>query len=108
MTRLVGYTRAVTSDMDLSADVTALTRAGAERVFTDDTTADPRKRPGLSECLALLAPGDVLLVRSASHLSHAVTHFHATITGLGERGVGFRSLTEPALCTGEPVDPAPR
>ena len=106
MTRLVGYTRAVTSDTDMSADVTALTDAGAQRVFTDDTTSDPRKRPGLTECLASVRAGDVLLAPSASHLSHAVTHFTTTITGLTVRGVGFRSLTEPALCTGEPVDPA--
>ncbi|WP_019180122.1 recombinase family protein [Microbacterium yannicii] len=106
MTRLVGYTRAIATDTNLAADVTALTDAGAERVFTDDAAADPRKRPGLAECLAVLGAGDVLLVPSASHLSHAVTHFTATITSLAERGVGFRSLSEPALCTGNPVDPA--
>jgi DNA invertase Pin-like site-specific DNA recombinase len=106
MTRLVGYTRAVAPDTGLVAEVTVLTDAGVERVFTDDVAADPRKRPGLAVCLAYLRPGDVLLVQSASHLSHAVTHFTATITGLRERGVGFRSLSEPALCTGDRVDPA--
>lgn len=107
MTRLIGYTRAVTSGADLAADVIALSDAGAERVFTDDVAADPRKRPGLAECLASLAPGDTVLVRSAPHLSHALTHFVTTVSGLTERGVGFRSLTEPALCTGgERVDPA--
>lgn len=105
MTRIVGYTRAVSSDQDVAADVTVLTDSGADPVFTDDADADPRQRPGLAECLDALRPGDVVVVVSASHLSHAVTHFVTTVNGLGERGVGFRSLSEPALCTGERVDP---
>lgn len=105
MTRIVGYTRAVSSDQDVAADVAALTDAGADQVFTDDADADLRHRPGLAECLAALRPGDVLVVLSASHLSHAVTHFVTSVSGLGERCVGFRSLSEPALCTGVRVDP---
>jgi DNA invertase Pin-like site-specific DNA recombinase len=105
VTRVVGYTRSVSSDQDVAADVAALTDSGAEQVFTDDADADPRRRPGLSECLDALRLGDVLVVLSASHLSHAVTHFVTTVAGLRERGVGFRSLSEPALSTGERVDP---
>lgn len=105
MTRVAGYTRAVASDQDVAADVAALTDAGAEQAFTDDADAEPRQRPGLAECLAALHPGDVLVVLSASHLSHSVAHFVTTVSALAERGVGFRSLSEPALCTGERVDP---
>lgn len=105
MTRVVGYTRAVASDQDVAAEVTTLTDTGAAQVFTDDADADPRQRPGLAECLAALRPGDMLLVPSASHLSHSVTHFVTTVAGLRERGVGFRSLSEPALSTGERLDP---
>jgi len=108
VTRLVGYTRQLAPDLDPAADAAALTTAGAVRVFVDDRTVDPRKRPALTECLAFLQPGDVLVVRSAAHLSHAVTHFATTVTTLATRGVGFRSLTEPAFCTGadHAVDPA--
>lgn len=105
MTRVVGYARAVAPDQDVAADVAGLTDAGAEQVFTDGADADPRQRPGLAECLAALRPGDVLVVLSASHLSHAVTHFVTTVSGLSECGVGFRSLSEQALCTGGRVDP---
>ncbi|WP_169748659.1 recombinase family protein [Microbacterium trichothecenolyticum] len=107
MTRLVGYTRALTADAGIDADVEALTRAGAVRVFTDSAGTDPRHRYGLSQCLEALGPGDVLVTLSASHLSHAVTHFATTVSALTARGVGFRSLAEPALCTGadQRVDP---
>ncbi|MDQ7876581.1 recombinase family protein [Microbacterium sp. QXD-8] len=108
MTRLVGYTRQLAVELDPAAGVAALTTAGVVRVFVDDGLADPRERPGLTECLAFLQAGDVLVVPSAAHLSHAVTHFVTTITALDTQGVGFRSLTEPALCTGadQAVDPA--
>lgn len=108
MTRLVGYTRALAPDADTRSDVDALTRAGAVRVFADEAATDPRKRAGLTECLAFAEPGDALIVVSASHLSHAVTHFITTVSALTARGVGFRSLAEPALCTGSEhvVDPA--
>jgi DNA invertase Pin-like site-specific DNA recombinase len=104
--RVVGYTRAVASDQDAAGDVAALTGAGAAQVFTDEADVNSRERPGLAACLASLRPGDVLVVLSASHLSHAMTHCVTTVSGLNERGVGFRSLSEPALCTGARVDPA--
>ncbi|WP_100813238.1 MULTISPECIES: recombinase family protein [Microbacterium] len=88
-------------------DTDELTRAGAEQIFTDDGPAESRTRPGLEECLHSLDPGDTLVVTSAAHLSSAVPHFVATVAGLRRRGVGFRSLSEPALCAGvgASVDP---
>lgn len=99
MTRLVGYTRQLAPDLDPAPDVAALTAVGVVRVFVDDQTADPRKRPALTACLGFLEAGDVLVAPSAAHLSHAVTHFISTVSALTARGVEFRSLTEPALCT---------
>lgn len=108
MSRLVGYTRELATGAGTDADVAGLTRAGADRVFTDDASRDPRARAGLADCLVFLRKGDVLVVPSASHLSHAVTHFVTTVSGLTARGIGFRSLAEPALCTGAErrADPA--
>lgn len=108
MSRVVGYTRELLRDAGTQSDVDALTAAGATKVFTDDADTDPRKRPGLADCLASLEPGDVLVAPSSSHLSHAVTHFVTTVSTLSVCGVGFRSLAEPALCTGEETatDPA--
>ncbi|WP_374976630.1 recombinase family protein [Microbacterium trichothecenolyticum] len=100
MTRLIGYTRELTPDTGTAADVAVLTAVGAVRVFTDVASADARKRPGLAACLTFLEPGDVLVVSSAAQLSHAVTHFVSTLAALTDRAVEFRSLSEPALCTG--------
>lgn len=105
MTRILGYTRPLTADADIASEVAALTAAGAERVFIEAADTDPRRRPELTACLALLETGDVLVAPSASHLSHAVTHFVTTVSGLSARGVTFRSLSEDALSTG--TDPVP-
>ena len=90
MTRLVGYTRQLAPDLDPAPDVAALAAVGVVQVFVDDQTTDPRKRPALTGCLAFLEAGDVLVVRSAAHLSHAVTHFVSTVAALTARGVEFR------------------
>lgn len=99
MTRLVGYTRPLDRAADTAQDVAELTRSGIEQIWVEDVSADVRARPGLAQCLEFLDPGDVLVVVSASHLSDAVTHFVTTVSGLAARGIRFRSLMEPALCT---------
>jgi len=108
VTRLVGYTRELLPGLGTTADAEELVAAGAVLVFIDDGAADPRARPGLVECLRDLERGDVLVVTSAARLSHTVPHFLAIVADLGGRGVGFRSLAEPALCAGlgERVDPS--
>ena len=106
MTRLVGYSRELVSQADASGDVEELTRAGVGEVFVDVASVDPRKRPALAECVGSLGTGDVLVVTGSDRLSHGLSHFVATVTALGARGVVFRSLTESALCTdaGPPAD----
>lgn len=107
MTRVVGYTRELTPGAGTEVDAAQLTLAGAVQVYTDDAIAG-RKPPGLRECLDNLAAGDTLLVTSAAMLAPTVSMFLATMNGVFERHACFRSLSEPALCTGgtSSVDPA--
>ncbi|WP_431797021.1 recombinase family protein [Microbacterium kunmingense] len=106
MTRLVGYTRAVTPGAGTAADAAQLTLAGAGRVFTDDGSAGATKRPGLRECLEFVEAGDTVVVTSAAMLAPTAAQFLTAVSGLVGRGVGFRSLSEPALSTGTDMDPA--
>ena len=53
-----------------------------------------RVRPGLAEALATCGAGDVLVVWRLDRLGRSLGHLIETVTGLGARGVGFRSLTE--------------
>ncbi|WES66025.1 recombinase family protein [Microbacter sp. GSS18] len=103
MTRIVGYTRTLVTDTDPAGDSDALRSAGAEVIFADAGTGDPRRRPELVRCLASLSAGDVLVVTSAPRLSHAIGHFLSTCAGLTARGVAVQCVAQPALSTGVKV-----
>lgn len=100
MTRVVGYSRELFVGAGVTADVEELEAAGAEHLFVDLAGVDVRKRPELAECLRVLGAGDLLVVTSSARLSHSLTHFVLTTTALASRGVGFRSIAEPALTSG--------
>jgi len=108
VTQLVGYTGELFPGAGVASDVEQLTRAGAVRVYTDQSPGGGRARPALQECLDDIEAGDILLVATAATLSATVPQFLTTVNYLINRGVAFRSLSEPALCAGLgiPADPA--
>jgi DNA invertase Pin-like site-specific DNA recombinase len=56
-------------------------------------TARP-DRPTLEQALDQLRPGDTLVVWKLDRLGRSLRHLVDTVTGLADRGVGFRSLQE--------------
>lgn len=91
---LIGYARVSTAEQKLNPQVDALKSAGCETVFEDVISGAKADRPGLNEALAFLRNGDTLVVWKLDRLGRSMKHLVETVTGLGERGVGFRSLTE--------------
>lgn len=98
MTRIVGFSRP--GDDEAAAEEAALRAAGADQVFVE---RDTQGGVVLTSCLQSLSSGDVLVVTRASRLTSTQYQFVRTVAALGARGVGFRSLAEPALTTGTPV-----
>jgi DNA invertase Pin-like site-specific DNA recombinase len=92
---IVGYTRVSTQDQNLHSQIDALTAAGAEHIYSDKITGKNAARPGLSECMKFLRRGDTLLVYSTDRLGRSMTDVVRIVAELGERGVEFKSLTEP-------------
>jgi DNA invertase Pin-like site-specific DNA recombinase len=90
----IGYARVSTTEQDPSLQFDALQAVGCERVFTDHASGTVAERPELSRALDYLRPGDVLIVWRLDRLGRSVKHLIDTIRELGQRGVGFRSLTE--------------
>jgi DNA invertase Pin-like site-specific DNA recombinase len=91
---LIGYARISTTEQKLEPQVDALKAAGCETVFEDVISGAKAERPGLNNALAFLRKGDTLLVWKLDRLGRSMKHLVETVTDLGDRGVGFKSLTE--------------
>jgi DNA invertase Pin-like site-specific DNA recombinase len=90
-----GYARVSTSDQNPALQLDALKAAGCERIFTDEgVSGGAMKRPALDKALATLKTGDVLVVWKLDRLGRSLSHLIQITKQLGERGIGFRSLSE--------------
>lgn len=95
---LVGYMR-VSSDSDRQSTALqrdALLAAGVDerQLFEDKASGARDDRPGLAKALEYVQAGDCLVVWKLDRLGRSLSHLLTIITGLREKGVGFRSLTE--------------
>src|SRR5512132_2573796 len=91
---LIRYARISTSDQTLDLQKDALEKAGCERIFTDTASGAKQERVGLDEALSYVRKGDTLVVWRLDRLGRSLPHLIETITGLENRGIGFKSLTE--------------
>ena len=94
MGHLLGYARVSTTDQHSQLQVDALTAAGCYRVLTETASGACADRPILEQLLDQLRPGDTLVVWKLDRLGRSLRHLVDTVTGLADRGIGFRSLQE--------------
>ncbi|HEY3689678.1 MAG TPA: recombinase family protein [Pseudonocardiaceae bacterium] len=91
---LIGYARVSTSGQDLALQREALATAGCVRIFSETASGALRERPELERMLDYARPADTIVVWKLDRLGRSIQHLIEVVTSLGERGVGFRSLTE--------------
>jgi DNA invertase Pin-like site-specific DNA recombinase len=91
---LIGYARVSTDDQNLDLQRDALKQAGCEQIYTDRVSGTKDNRPGLTVALSHLRTGDTLVVWRLDRLGRSLRHLIDTVTGLQERGIGFKSLQE--------------
>jgi DNA invertase Pin-like site-specific DNA recombinase len=91
---LVGYARVSTADQTLDLQKDALEKAGCDRIFTDTASGAKAERIGLDEAINYVRKGDTLVVWRLDRLGRSLPHLIETITGLNNRGIGFKSITE--------------
>lgn len=91
---LIGYARVSTADQRPELQLDALRAAGCEQIFEERISGVVRDRPELTQCLRTLRAGDTLVVWRLDRLGRSLKDLVETITGLQDRGVVFRSLTE--------------
>ena len=94
MGHLLGLARVSTADQQAHLLVDAPERAGCYRVFTETASGARADRPTLTQVLDQLRPGDTLVVWKLDRLGRWLRHLVDTVTGLADRGIGFRSLQE--------------
>ena len=91
---LYGYARVSTDDQNLDLQRSALEAAGCRQIFEDRVTGTARERSGLTRALKACDKGDVLVVWRLDRLGRSLGHLIELLSGLAERGVQFRSLSE--------------
>lgn len=93
--KMIGYARVSTSEQNLDLQLTALRAAGCTEFYTDHGISGADfERPGLTEALSSLEPGDMLVVWRLDRLGRSLVDLIRLITELGDRGIEFRSLSE--------------
>jgi DNA invertase Pin-like site-specific DNA recombinase len=91
----IGYARVSTVDQNPQLQLNALEQAGCGAIYEEKASGVAAKRPVLDGVLGQLKPGDRLTVWKLDRLGRSITFLHRTIEDLTERGVAFRSLTDP-------------
>ncbi len=94
MAHLLGYARVSTLEQNPDLQEDELTAAGCWKVWTDHGSGALDRRPQLDAVLEQLRRGDTLVVWRLDRLGRSLRHLIEVVTGLDERGVGFRSLRE--------------
>jgi DNA invertase Pin-like site-specific DNA recombinase len=88
----IGYVSTADQTLDLQKD--ALEKAGCTKIFTDTASGAKAERTGLDEALHYVRSGDTLVVWRLDRLGRSLRHLIETITGLANREIGFKSITE--------------
>ncbi len=91
---LIGYARVSTKDQDRALQLDALKAAGCEKLFEETASGAKTNRPELAAALEFMREADTLVVWKLDRLGRSLRHLVDTVTGLADRGIGFRSLQE--------------
>ena len=90
----IGYARVSTTDQSLNPQTDALSEAGCEKLFTDIASGARTQRPGLDKAISFCRKGDILVIWKLDRMGRSMSNLIEMIQMLGEKGVGFQSLTE--------------
>lgn len=91
----IGYARVSTHEQNLRLQLDALSRAGCERIFTDQGVSGASfARQGLDEAMRHAGPDDLLVVWRLDRLGRSLSKLVELVDQLGMRGIQFASLTE--------------
>jgi DNA invertase Pin-like site-specific DNA recombinase len=91
---IYGYSRVSIGSQSEVAQVAALRRHGAGKVFREVAQGDKTGRAQLRRLLDQLAAGDVLMVTRLDRLAQSTRDLLNTLAAIDDRNAGFRSLAD--------------
>ena len=96
-----GYARVSTYEQSLNLQLDALLKEGIDKknIYTDKVSSTKQDRENLSKLLNYVREGDTIVVWKLDRLARSLIHFTKFINELNEKGLRFRSITEPFLDT---------
>ena len=89
---IYGYARVSTGSQSEAAQVAALKKARAGKVFREVAQGDKTDRKQLRKLLDQLDAGDVLMVTRLDRLARSTRDLLNTLAAIADRKAGFRSL----------------
>ncbi len=98
---IFGYARLSTSDQSLNLQIDALLQEGIERknIYTDKISSTVQERKSLTRLWDFAREGDTIVVWKLDRLARSLIHFTKLMNELEEKGVKFKSITEPFIDT---------
>jgi DNA invertase Pin-like site-specific DNA recombinase len=92
-----------TQEQSLNLQLDALLKQGIahKNIYTDKVSSTKEERKSLNKLLSYVRDGDTIVVWKLDRLARSMIHFTKLITELEEKGVKFKSITEPFIDTTE-------
>jgi DNA invertase Pin-like site-specific DNA recombinase len=91
---LIGYARVSTVDQNLASQRDALTKAGCQKIFTEQMSGAVTERSALDDALEFVRSSDTLIVWKLDRPARSMKQLIETVKKLRLRGIGFRSRTQ--------------
>ncbi|RZL07739.1 MAG: recombinase family protein [Hymenobacter sp.] len=92
MQHTFGYARVSATDQNLATQVEDLTQAGCTRIFQEKVSGTRTSSLALTELLAAVREGDIVVVNRLARLGRNTVHTIQLVEEFNRRGVHFRAL----------------
>jgi len=96
-----GYARVSTSDQSLNLQLDALLKEGIHKknIYKDKVSSTVEERKNLQKLWESVREGDTIVVWKLDRLARSLIHFTKLMNQLEDKGVKFKSITEPFIDT---------
>ena len=100
---IFGYARVSTTEQNLDRQISALTEAGCEKIYSEKLSGRNVDRPQLQKLLSKLKKGDIVIVKELTRVSRSTTDMLNLVNSISDKGASIKSLQENWLDTSTPA-----